>query len=51
LRALGRSDAEAQSAIRFSLGRPTTTAEIDIAITQYRQAVNTLRALAPEAAA
>jgi cysteine desulfurase len=51
LRALGRSDAEAQSAIRFSLGRPTTTAEIDIAITQYRQAVNALRALAPEAAA
>jgi cysteine desulfurase len=51
LRALGRSDAEAQSAIRFSLGRPTTAAEIDFAIEQYRQAVQKLRSLAPEAAA
>jgi len=50
LRALGRSDAEAQSAIRFSLGRPTTTADIDFAIGQYRQAVQKLRSLAPEAA-
>ena len=51
LRALGRSDAEAQSAIRFSLGRPTTTAEIDFAIRQYRQAIQKLRSIAPEIAA
>lgn len=49
LRALGRSDAEAQSAIRFSLGRPTTTDEIDSAIDLYRTAVAQLRSLAPEA--
>jgi cysteine desulfurase len=48
LRALGRSDALAQSAIRFSFGRPTTTAEIDIAIQKYRDAVTKLRAIAPE---
>ena len=51
LRALGRSDAEAQGAIRFSLGRPTTGAEIDFAIERYRQAVARLRALAPDRAA
>lgn len=51
LRALGRSDAEAQSAIRFSLGRPTTTAEIDFAIRQYRQAIKKLRSIAPDIAA
>ena len=47
LRALGRSDAEAQSAIRFSLGRPTTAADVDFAISQYRHAVEKLRAIAP----
>jgi cysteine desulfurase len=51
LRALGCSDAEAQSAIRFSFGRPTTTAEIDFAVQKYRAAVGRLRALAPEMAA
>ena len=51
LRAMGRSDLEAQSAIRFSFGRPTTAAEIDAAIATYRNAVTRLRALAPEAAA
>jgi cysteine desulfurase len=51
LRALGRSDAEAQSAIRFSLGRPTTTAEVVFAAEHYRQAVEKLRALAPGTAA
>lgn len=51
LRALGRSDAEAQGAIRFSLGRPTTAADIDFAIAHYRAAVEKLRALAPEATA
>ena len=43
LRALGRSDLLAQSAIRFSFGRPTTTAEVDFAITRYRDAVVRLR--------
>ena len=51
LRAQGLSDAAAQGAIRFSLGRPTTTAEVDCAINLYRQAVRTLRALAPDGAA
>ena len=51
LRALGRSDAEAQGAIRFSLGRPTTSGDIDFAIERYRQAVSKLRALAPDCAA
>lgn len=51
LRALGRSDALAQSAIRFSFGRPTTTGEIDAAIERYRLAVGKLRALAPGRAA
>ncbi len=51
LRALGRSDALAQSAIRFSFGRQTTCGEIDAAIERYRLAVGRLRALAPERAA
>jgi cysteine desulfurase len=51
LRALGRSDALAQSAIRFSFGRQTTRGEIDAAIERYRLAVGRLRALAPERAA
>ena len=50
LRALGRPDALAQSAIRFSFGRPTTAAEIDVAIEKYRAGVTRLRELAPEAA-
>ncbi len=49
LRALGRSDVEAQSAIRFSFGRATTAGDIDFAITAYRRAVEKLRALAPAA--
>jgi cysteine desulfurase len=48
LRALGLSDAAAQSAVRFSLGRPTTRDEVDFAIRQYRSAVALLRDLAPE---
>ena len=51
LRALGRSDVEAQSAIRFSVGRPTTMVEVLSAAERYRAAVERLRALAPEAAA
>lgn len=47
LRALGRSDDLAQSAIRFSVGRPTTVEEVDLAAELYRRAVERLRALAP----
>ncbi len=49
LRALGRSDLQAQSAIRFSAGRPTTQQEIEFAARHYRQAVARLRDLAPAA--
>ena len=51
LRALGRSDDLAQSAIRFSFGRPTTTADVDFAIARYRKAVEQLRGIAPGCAA
>jgi cysteine desulfurase len=51
LRALGRSDLLAQSAIRFSFGRPTTTAEVDTAIARYRDAVGRLRETAAGLAA
>ncbi len=51
LRALGRTDLEAQSAIRFSLGRATTVTDIERAIALYRDAVQKLRELAPERAA
>jgi len=47
LRALGRSDELAQSAVRFSVGRPTTTADVDLAADLYRSAVQSLRELAP----
>lgn len=51
LRALGRSDQQAQSAIRFSLGRPTTPEDIETAIKLYRHGVEKLRNLAPEVVA
>jgi len=51
LRALGTSDELAQSAIRFSFGRPTTSAEVDFAVQRYRAAVEKLRNMAPERAA
>ena len=51
LRALGRSDNEAQSAIRFSLGRPTRPSDIDFAVSHYQDAVAKLRAMAPDRAA
>ncbi len=51
LRALGRSDAEAQSAIRFSFGRPTTAQDVDFAVDRYCSAVNKLRRIAPGRAA
>ena len=51
LRALGRDDHLAQAAIRFGIGRHSTEADIDIAIERYRDAVTSLRALAPAGAA
>jgi cysteine desulfurase len=51
LRALGRSDELAQSAIRFSFGRPTRSQDIDVAIELYRNAISKLRGMAPERAA
>ena len=51
LRALGRSDRLAQSAIRFSLGRPTHEQDVEFAARRYREAVARLRELAPVAAA
>ena len=48
LRALGRSDALAQSAIRFSFGRPTRIEHVDFAIDRYRSAIEKLRRIAPE---
>ena len=47
LRALGRDDALAQSAIRFSFGRETTMDEIDAAIRCYTDAVSHLRVISP----
>ena len=51
LRALGRSDLLAQSAIRFSFGRPTTPDEVDFAAARYREAIGRLRGIAPGHAA
>lgn len=48
LRALGRDEALAQSAIRFSFGRDTTNDEIDLAIGCYADAINHLRAISPQ---
>jgi cysteine desulfurase len=47
LRALGRDDALAQGAIRFSFGRGSTGSDIDTAIERYRWAVGHLHAMAP----
>lgn len=47
LRALGRSDQLAQSSLRFSLGRFTTPAEIEVAIAAITREVTRLRSLAP----
>ena len=51
LRALGVGDALAQSAIRFSFGRPTSAADIDVAIDLYCSSVARLREIAPGRAA
>jgi cysteine desulfurase len=47
LRALGRDDLLAQSAIRFSFGRTTSEQHIDVAIERYRWSVEHLREIAP----
>ncbi len=47
LRALGRADHEAQSSLRFSVGRFTTAADIDFAGKLVCEQVRRLRALAP----
>lgn len=50
LRALGRTDDLAQSAIRFSFGHDTTEGEVDYAIARYTEAVVHLRRIMPAAA-
>ncbi|HXH04334.1 MAG TPA: aminotransferase class V-fold PLP-dependent enzyme [Candidatus Competibacteraceae bacterium] len=47
LKALGLPDHLARASLRFSLGRWTTAAEVDIALTQVTAAVRRLRALSP----
>ena len=47
LRAMGRSDELAHSSVRFSIGRVTTTEDIDFTIAQVTQVVSRLRAMSP----
>jgi cysteine desulfurase len=47
LRALGRSDELAHSSIRFSIGRYTTEADIEFAISLIKDAVERLRDISP----
>ncbi|WP_133511085.1 IscS subfamily cysteine desulfurase [Candidatus Thiosymbion oneisti] len=47
LRALGREDELAHSSIRFSLGRFTTSEEVDFAVAKIRSQVERLRELSP----
>jgi cysteine desulfurase len=47
LRALGRSDQQAQSSLRMSLGRHTTQQDVDYAAARIRAEAERLRALAP----
>lgn len=47
LRALGREDELAHSSIRFSLGRFTTSEEVDFAVAKIRGQVERLRELSP----
>jgi cysteine desulfurase len=47
LRSLGRDSQLAQSSLRFSLGRFTTTEDVDSAIEAVRREVTRLRALSP----
>jgi cysteine desulfurase len=50
LRALGRSDQQAQASLRMSLGRYTTAAEVEYAATRIVTEVTRLRAMSPRAA-
>ena len=47
LKSIGRSDLEAQSSIRFSFGRFTSSDDIDKAVSIYCKAVKKLRSLSP----
>jgi cysteine desulfurase len=47
LRALGRDTQLAQSSLRFSVGRPTTPADVDFALNAVRREVRRLRELSP----
>jgi cysteine desulfurase len=47
LRALGRDTRLAESSLRFSLGRYTTAADIDVAVETVNREVRHLRAMAP----
>jgi cysteine desulfurase len=47
LKAHGLDDSLAQSAVRFSFGRMTSTTDIDIALGRYQSALIHLRAIAP----
>ncbi|MGH8210742.1 MAG: aminotransferase class V-fold PLP-dependent enzyme [Steroidobacteraceae bacterium] len=49
LRSLGRDTQLAQSSLRFSVGRSTTVADVDVAIDAVRRQVTRLRALSPAA--
>jgi cysteine desulfurase len=49
LRALGRDTQLAQSSLRFSLGRFTRDADVDLAIAAVRREVERLRAISPAA--
>ena len=47
LKAIGRTDALAHSSLRLSIGRFTTTADIDAALTLIPREINRLRELSP----
>ncbi len=43
LRAMGLTEEQARASVRFSLGRPTTEAEVDAAVGRVAEAVHTVR--------